>query len=38
MDNRFNDAALAGHRRELQDMITSRPDDACATLPQVGMS
>ena len=38
MDNRFNDAALAGHRRELQDMIASRPDDACATLPHVGMA
>ena len=38
MDNRFNDAALAGHRLELQDMIASRPDDACAALPQVGMA
>lgn len=38
MDNWFNDAALAGHRRELQDMIASRPDDACAALPQVGIA
>lgn len=38
MDNRFNDAALASVRRELQDMIASRPDDACASLPQVDMA
>ena len=38
MDNRFNDAALAGHRLELQDMIAIRPDDACTALPQVGMA
>ncbi|MCB2031133.1 MAG: sulfatase-like hydrolase/transferase, partial [Rhodoferax sp.] len=38
MHNRFDDAALATVRRELQDMIASRPDDACAPLPQVGMA
>ncbi len=38
MHNRFDDAALASVRRELQDMIASRPDDACAPLPQVGMA
>lgn len=38
MDNLFNDAALAGHQRELQDMIARRPDDACTVLPQVGMA
>jgi arylsulfatase A-like enzyme len=39
MDNRFDDPALAHVRRELGDMIASRPDDALATpLPQVGMA
>ena len=38
MDNRFDDAAMAKVHRELRDMIASRPDDACAPLPQVGMA
>jgi arylsulfatase A-like enzyme len=39
MDNRFDDTALARVRRELGDMIASRPDDVLATpLPQVGMA
>ena len=38
MDNRFGDAALGAVQRELRDMIDSRPDDACAPLPQVGMA
>jgi arylsulfatase A-like enzyme len=38
MDNRFDDAALAPVKRALRDMIASRPDDACAPLPQVGMA
>ena len=38
MDNRFGDAALAPVQRRLRDMIESRPDDACAPLPQVGMA
>ena len=39
MDNRFDDPALARVRRELSDMIASRPDDVLATpLPQVGMA
>lgn len=39
MDNRFDDPAYAGVRRELSDMIASRPDDALREpLPQVGMA
>ena len=38
MDNRFGDAAYAKVQRELADMIASRPDDACAPLPQIGMA
>lgn len=39
MDNRFEDPALARVRRELRDMIASRPDDVLTTpLPQVGMA
>jgi len=39
MDNRFDDPAYAGVRRELADMIASRPDDARREpLPQVGMA
>ena len=39
MDNRFDDGACASIRRELTDMIRSRPDDVLATpLPQVGMA
>ncbi len=39
MDNRFDDPAYAGVRRELSDMIASRPDDARREpLPQVGMA
>lgn len=37
-DYRFNDAALATTQRELKDMIASRPMDACAPLPHVGMA
>ena len=38
MDNRFDDASYAAVRRELTDMIHSRPDDVLRTvLPQVGM-
>jgi arylsulfatase A-like enzyme len=39
MDNRFDDPAYAAVRRELSDMIASRPDDARREpLPQVGMA
>ncbi len=39
MENRFDDAAYAAVRRELTDMIRSRPDDARREpLPQVGMA
>jgi len=38
MDNRFDDPAYAATRRQLADMIASRPDDAVARLPQVGMA
>ena len=39
MENRFDDPAYAGVRRELSDMIASRPDDARREpLPQVGMA
>jgi hypothetical protein len=38
MDNRFDDPACAAVRRELSDMIASRPDDACPPRPQVGMA
>ena len=39
MDNRFDDPAMARARRELSDMIASRPDDAMKRpLPQVGMA
>jgi arylsulfatase A-like enzyme len=39
MDNRFDDPAYAGIRRELEDMIASRPhDELRPELPQVGMA
>ena len=38
MDNRFGDPGVASIQRELTDMIRSRPDDAVAPLPQVGMA
>ena len=38
MDNRFDDPAKAAIQRELSDMIASRPDDAVAPLPQIGMA
>ena len=39
LDNRFDDPGLAVVRRELQDMIASRPDDVRRDiLPQVGMA
>ena len=38
MVNRFGDTAYAKVQRELTDMIASRPDDACAPLPQIGMA
>jgi arylsulfatase A-like enzyme len=38
MDNRFGDPGCAGAQRELVDMLRSRPDDARAPLPQVGMA
>lgn len=38
MDNRFDDSALGTVRRELSDMIASRPADTVARMPQVGMA
>lgn len=39
MDNAFDDAGKRGIRKELTDMIRSRPDDALADLPEpVGMA
>lgn len=38
MENRFDDPAYRAVRRELEAMIASRPDDAIAPLPQVGMA
>jgi len=38
MENRFEDPAYAVVRRELSDMIASRPDDACAPLEAVGIA
>ena len=38
MVNRFGDPAYATKRKELMDMIASRPDDACDPLPQIGMA
>ena len=38
MDNRFGDPGCAAAQRELTDMLRSRPDDARAPLPQVGMA
>ena len=38
MDNRFSDPAMAAVQKELTDMIASRPDDAVAPLPQIGMA
>jgi len=38
MTNRFDDPAYAAVRRELADMIASRPADAVAPLPQIGMA
>jgi arylsulfatase A-like enzyme len=38
MDNRFDDPGCAKLRRELEDMIRTRPNDIRARLPQVGMA
>jgi arylsulfatase A-like enzyme len=38
MDNRFSDPAMVAVQKELTDMIASRPDDAVAPLPQIGMA
>jgi hypothetical protein len=38
MDNRFSDPAMAAVQKELTDMIASRPNDAVAPLPQIGMA
>jgi len=38
MRNVFDDPAYAGVRRELTDMIDSRPSDEVSPLPQVGMA
>jgi len=38
MDNRFDDLSLISTQKELTDMVRSRPDDAVARLPQVGMA
>ena len=39
MDNRFDDPAIKAVRKELEDMIASRPDDVMVPpLPQVGMA
>ena len=38
MVNRFGDPAYAKAQRELMDMLASRPDDAVAPLPQIGMA
>jgi arylsulfatase A-like enzyme len=38
MDNRFDDPGLTAVRKELEDMIASRPKDQVAPLPQIGMA
>ena len=38
MDNRFDDPGVTTVRRELEDMIASRPKDQVAPLPQIGMA
>jgi arylsulfatase A-like enzyme len=38
MDNRFDDPGCAAVRKELEDMIRSRPNDIVPRLPQVGMA
>jgi hypothetical protein len=38
MRNVFDDPAYAAVRRELTDMIASRPSDEAIPLPQVGMA
>lgn len=38
MDNRFDDHGAKVVRRELEDMIASRPRDQIAPLPQIGMA
>lgn len=38
MDNRFDDPGCAAPRRELEDMIRSRPQDIVPRMPQVGMA
>ena len=38
MVNQFDNDAYRSLRRRLTDMIASRPDDAIARLPQVGMA
>ncbi len=38
MDNRFDDAGVKAVRKELEEMIASRPKDQVAPLPQIGMA
>ena len=38
MDNRFDDSGVKTVRKELEDMIASRPKDQVAPLPQIGMA
>ena len=38
MDNRFEDAGVKAVRKELEEMIASRPRDQVAPLPQIGMA
>src|SRR6185503_12305440 len=38
MDNRFDDSGAKAVRKELEDMIASRPKDQVAPLPQIGMA
>ncbi len=38
MVNRFGDPAYKQQQKSLLDMVASRPNDACAPLPQIGMA
>jgi hypothetical protein len=38
MDNRFDDPGVKAVRKELEDMIASRPRDQVEPLPQIGMA
>jgi arylsulfatase A-like enzyme len=38
MDNRFGDPGVKAAQKELEDMISSRPKDQVAPLPQIGMA